>query len=282
MDESTDTVQIGEELQFTPLYGNSLAVTVREGSRGDGQEIFTTFELDYDAWMLACEGGAFHLDGVSDLPEFGPGREVELRAQLRPALARTIDEVSELRGRFADSGDPVRQTESWFVTAIMQAAELSEKMGSGTATVLGVETDWEGVFDDDREVVREYVTDHFDSQGWEYELLDDTLVRVEITMGGRPLSVYIYTDQDGRECLIYSVHPKRVPEEERDHVTQLLAMRNYEIERGAFGLNPADGEVRFRLRAFPDREPFGELLDRNVSAMASIFDELWERGESAA
>lgn len=280
MDDTTDTVQIDETLQFSPLYGEPLSVAVSEVSRDDG-DVLASFELDYDTWMRAQEGGAFHLDGVSDAPELGPGRRVELRAQLRPALAGTLDEIDELRGRFVDSGDPVRQTESWFATAIMQAVEMPDGLdfGAGGATVMGVETDWDGFFDDDREVVRDYVTDHFESQGWEYEFLDDTLIRVEITMGGRPLPVYIYADQDGRECLIYSVHPKSIPEEERDHVSRLLAMRNYEVERGAFGLNPADGEVRFRLRAFPDRESFGEVLDRNVSAMAGIFDELWARGE---
>jgi len=288
MEDSAPVVTVDRQLPFTSLAGKQLEVTVEKVHQDESDGgIAAKLRLDYDAWTFALEEGAFHLDSVLDLPDLQPDRPVELQVQLRPTLATGVEHVPEVTERLEDSQDLLRDTQSWFTTSIVQELEMPDSfddvpdMGSTDTVSIGGETGWDDFFDGAHlSSVRDAVIEHFEGKGWEYDILEENLIHIEITIGGRALPVYIYTYEDDRECMIYSVHPTQVPEEDRDGISRLLARRNYELEHGSFGLNEMDGEVRFRVRALPDQEPFGEALDANVAAMASVFDDIWECGET--
>lgn len=280
MNDDIATVEMDETVEFTTLAGESFPLTLATLQRSaDGDQVHATLVADYDTWMQIADEGAFHLDDVDDRPELHPDRGVQLQVRLRPRLLdRLSDDLSAVTDLVSQPTDPLWQTSAWFVTAIVPALDRSDdvdaEVSSGIAQI-GLHTDWAEFFseDDDRSASAA-VTDHFESEGWEYEEPESDLVEIEITMRGQSFPVYIYTDGEERVCRLYAVHPDTVPEPNWPALTQTLATRNYELERGAFGLNRMDGSVRYRRRADLERESIGEAFDATVSAMVSIYDDV--------
>lgn len=280
MDDETATVSMDETVEFTSLVGESFPVTLADLRRSaDGDEVQATFVADYDTWTQITEQGAFHVDDVDERPELHPARDVKLQVRLRPRLHEHLPEdLADVSDRVDAPTDPLWETAAWFVTAIVPALDRGEDMGAGVSTgvaQVGLRTDWAEFFteDDDRSA-NTAVTDHFEAEGWEYAEPESDLVEIEITMRGQSFPVYIYTDGEERVCRLYAVHPDSVPEANWPALTQTLATRNYELERGAFGLNGMDGTVRYRRRADLERESIGEAFDATVSAMVSIYDDV--------
>jgi hypothetical protein len=187
----------------------------------------------------------------------------------------------ELEQRLSDPVDPLRHTESWFATGILQQVELPTEFDGivepDAAASVGVNTVWNEFLDGTgANSVIEQITAFFDDEN-AYERPEEDLVQAEIAIrDDRQLSLYIYADEETRECQIYSVHPKQIPESARPAVSQVLATRNFELERGSFGLNPADGTVRFRLNVSVEEESVVDAINTNLSAMRSVFETIWE------
>jgi hypothetical protein len=301
MDESAPVVRLQQQRQFTTLHGRPLTATVGEIRRDGSGAVHATLLLDYETWRTAVEQGSFHLDDVAERPSLDTGEDVELRVRLRSAVTPTLpDDLADVTERRSDPTDPLWHTASWFVTGILQTVSLPEELGlpadlglpeefgaalsGGAAASVGVDTSWKSFFagDDTPDSVRTYVTDYFDADDWTYDRLEAGLIQIDVTLGeDSGFSVYVYTDDETRECLLYAVHSHSVPEDARATVATLLATRNYELEYGSFGLNAASGEVRFRHHVRPDEESFAEAFDATVSTMSSVFGEISEHGVAA-
>lgn len=298
MDDHETEIRIDERLPFQTLHGESLQVDVGTVSRVGSGPVRARLRVDYETWERAVELGCFHLDSVTERPSLSPGRQVELRVRLRTAVDATLQtDLSGVKQRLIGDDDspdettrPVdalRQTASWYATGILQTVGFPDGMesalGNGASASVGVDTRWDDFFtvaDDRPAEVATYVTDYFDGEEWSYELVEAGIYEIELSLGDRGrFSLYVYADEEERVCSLYAVHPDSVPRGARADVTDLLASRNYELERGAFGLDPASGDVRYRLRLLPDEESFAEGFDRAVSAMSSVFDEIAEHVE---
>lgn len=284
MTDGAEVIQIRQRVEFTTLRGDTLAVDVEKIRQGHtaSQTVVGSFFLTDDAWAHAVDTGCFHLDTVSESPARDTDQPIELRARLRPGVAETVfDGEADLEQRLSDPVDPLRHTESWFATGILQQVDLPMEfdgvVGPDAAANVGVHTVWNEFLDEtEADSVLETITAFFDDES-AYESPEANLVQAEIPIGDdHQLSLYIYADEERRECQIYTVYPAQIPEAARPAVSQVLATRNFELERGSFGLNPADGTVRFRLHVYVDEEPVVEAINTALSAMRSVAETLRE------
>lgn len=279
MTDDSERIRLADRVQFATPAGESVSLILSECWRSsDGHRIEASLRGEYDTWQRLLAEGWFHLDAVTERPDLHPDRDVEMHVRLRPGLTQAVPgDLTDLGATIADPESPLGRTASWFVTAIVPASS-DETVDGNVADVVaqvGVETCWASILDDDTETAAiDQITEHFDDQGWEYERPERGFVSIEITVGGRPLPVYVYTDGPAGTCQLYAVHPDEIPESNWDELTRTLATRNYELERGAFGLNEIDGTVRYRRRADLDREHFGQVFDDTVAAMAMVFEDL--------
>ncbi|MBI5833969.1 MAG: hypothetical protein HZB16_16875 [Armatimonadetes bacterium] len=102
---------------------------------------------------------------------------------------------------------------------------------------------------------------------------------LDVESGHWELLVWLDT-QDG-DLLLLVPHYLRAPRREQDSAARarlcerLLAL-NYDLALGCFELDPADGEVRFRLAVPLGDQPAGEAaLARAVAAVRYALDEAW-------
>jgi len=275
-----ETVDIEQRLQFRALNGTEIPVDVASIERdrsGDGAITASLF-LPPETWDLVLEHGCFHLDGTTERPDLEPDQKVELWVQLRPALADVApDELWKLDRRMAEADDPLRHTEAWYVTSIRQEVQMpeafTETLDAAASASVGVETDWaEYLSASGPDTVLEQITSYLDGE-FDYDIREANMVAVTVPVGqDDEIALYAYADENARECNVYSVHPKQIPKPARNEVTRMLASRNFELERGSFGLNPADGSVRFRLRERVDSGSVAEAITRNISMMKSVYD----------
>lgn len=280
MSETVETVDIEQRFQFRTLEGAEVPVdvaTIKRNRAGDGVITASLF-LTYESWGVAVEHGCFHLDETTERPDLDPDRKVELSVRLRPALATTApDELWKLDRRMSAAEDPLRHTEAWYVTSIRQEIQmpgaLAETLDISASASVGVDTDWaEYLTASGPDTVLEQITAHLNDE-YPYDIPEAKMVKATVPLGqDRDLSLYVYADEQARECTVCAVHPDRVPDQAREEVTRLLARRNFELERGSFGLNPADGTVRFRYRERVDAGSVAEAVTRSVSAMKSVYD----------
>lgn len=282
MDEQLEHESVDEVVQFDTLDGDAITGTVRELRRSqESAALELAFLCEYEVWQEARSAGAFHLDFVEESPTLHPDRDVELHLRARPVCFQSsADDLQTVADQLIAGTAPLNQAESWCAIAILPAMDLPDDESgaiSASTAQMGLRTtwaEWLATGEDDRSL-RRVVTDYFDSEGWEYDLPEEQLVEIEIKIGGRPLTVYCYTDMPDERCHLYAVHPGTIPEENHEAVGRLLSMRNYELEYGAFGLNPTDGSVRYRRRADPERESIPQAFDATVAAMAGVYDDLW-------
>lgn len=280
MGEQAAAVRLRQRQQFDTLTGGPLRVTVGEVQRADSGAVEGRFRLSYDAWQTALDRGCFHLDAVTERPGVDPGDDVELRVRLRDAATTHCPtDLEALDDRLGDPTDPLWHTAAWYATGVLHTVDVPEEfddaLGAAASASVGVETTWQSFFapEEDRpDSVAAYVREYFDEDGWDYEVLERGAFAIDVSLpSGGSFSVYVYTDDDARSCSVYAVHPDTVPQSARDEVDRLLATRNYELETGAFGVNAASGEVRFRNCVSPDDEPFARAFDDAVAAMSSVF-----------
>jgi hypothetical protein len=110
-----------------------------------------------------------------------------------------------------------------------------------------------------------------------YEWIDETILRLSFTGEQGTWIVLVRTDEEKQLCIVYSIYPKLVPEEQRTEMALFLIEENYDLAVGSFELDTADGELRYRtsIDVENDRlttELFGQLFTTNVVIMDQYFD----------
>jgi hypothetical protein len=287
MDDQKTRLELGADVTFTAPTGATLTLTVDHLTRpvtsdGPVTAICTT---DRETWDTITDHDCFHAEVLQPQAGFEPGREIDVRLLLRPSVARRLpDSGVEIADTFDDPEHRLCQTESWFLLGATQtfesAAGFDEQLGEEFAETftgeVGVSTDWESVFGyGSDESVTESVESYFEEAGWEYEVVEEGLYQLVVALDDqRQWPVFVAPDDASGSCSLYAVFPDRIPAGRRGDAAALLAAHNYERHQGAFGLDPADGEVRFRLALLPEVESIDYALESTVDAMASVYDDL--------
>lgn len=274
------TLELGRDVTFTTLSGDPIEFVIESIHRGVEADDHLTahFRLDGDTWSLVSEEGWFHLD-VGQYWSFDPDKQIDVRARLRPGLAAGLSESSvEIAERFDDPDDLLCQTESWYATEVTQDMDLSDDsvdFDEMTGTV-GNTTRWEGFFEPAEDFsVTDTVTDFLEDVGWEYEYVREDMIHFTARVDDQRLwPVFVYFDEAGECCLIYSIFPAHIPVQNRGEAAVVLAGHNYDLNWGAFEMDPADGEVRFRHGVMPKYESFEAALQLNIETMEMAYDDI--------
>jgi len=272
-----ETITLEEQREFVPLTGDSIMATVQEVVITEQETVEATLTLSWDDWRRVADAGMFHLDNMETPRSFEAELPVEMRVQLRSAFADEVsDDADTLTTRLADPDDPLRSTDAWYCTRVSQELNLPDDLDEDAFASLGTETrwaDWEPETEQTQSI-RETVTGYLDAEGWEYEVTEDEalFVRFPVTVDGQEWSVVVQIDELDRSCLVYSFHPDPIPTGSYAEVCLRLNEANFDLEQGAFELDPGDGIVDFRTRVLPDQEPFGDALHAHLRVAADQFD----------
>jgi hypothetical protein len=301
MTAQATALELDSDGRFTTPDGAELDVRIGRLHRSvaDSPHVTADLVVDHGTWADLVEQDCFHLYVLDQYLTFEPGEDVELRVVLQPRIADELpDSGVEIASRLEDPADPLCRTDSWFLTEAYQLASLTADDGDERTAArgeesesgddesetgddearFGVTTRWAEFFATDgvssvTDTVREYLED----AGWAYELLDEDLFQFAVVLDEhRQWPMFVHTDDPTGTCLFYAVFPERVPAERRGDAAVTVAARNYERTRGSFGLDPADGEVRFRLAVVPEFESLDYALETTVDAMFGVYDDLAE------
>jgi hypothetical protein len=276
----TTTLELGADEQFTTRDRSTLDVHLDRLHRPLSSDEPHTADavVDTETWAEITDGGSFHTDSLDDPPAFDDDMSVDVRLVLDPGIASRLPNSGvEIADRLDDPEDELCRTWSWFLTEASQTDRLSaDDVLDWGQTELSVTTRWKQFFAPEyHETTTESVERYLDEADVTYETLDETLFQFAITLDEhRRWPMFAHTDDYSETCLLYAVFPERVPAERRGEAAELVAAHNYDRSRGAFGVDFADGEVRFRLLLSPTYHSFDRAMEISVEAMRELYDDI--------
>lgn len=114
--------------------------------------------------------------------------------------------------------------------------------------------------------ILEAVVGFLRDDGWTIDQPEDTsLVRTAVRTADAEWSCVALAREDEQQLIFYSLCPVPVPAPARPAVMELLTRANYGLFVGAFEMDVADGELRFRTSvAVEDDRDVGPSLIRPV------------------
>lgn len=265
-------------ISMRTMTGDAIEVRLANSGRSEPEHggIQSRVLVSWPTWQRVLASGAFHLDGANEPRGFEPERDVTLELRLRDAVARKAP-GTDVAAALADPTSPLSYTEAWLCTAAMQP--VSSPAGHAE---LGIRTEWAsplGAHEPDDLLAR--VTSSLAGLGLAHDVLrgadgdlDNAIVRFAARAGReRTWSVLIMVRAAERQCIIYSVHPMKVPIQARPGIALLLLEANCAIGAAAFEMDPFDGEVRLRTELIdPSSDEFQDLLDGHLTTMSSYLD----------
>jgi hypothetical protein len=296
------TIRTELPVELTALNGEAVPATLLSIQFRPGENepsCVITLRLNGDQAQKAAVNGWFHLFPAvtQGSASFEPDSPAELRAALRPAIARRIYERGgdaeavlaaflpvEKEHAFSDLG--LRQTESWIALDLMQEVELPPALKDSGALRQGLKTDWrkllgEGPADharagqSDSLAGQDEIAPRADQiervlaeKELKYEKLDDRLIRLHFNSRRGNWVTLIRLEPDEGLYILYSVFPELVPEELRTTVAAQLAGENYDLLNGSFEMDMEDGELRLRTSHFCggrfDPDTFASLMAEHL------------------
>lgn len=121
------------------LMGETVSVHIHTVEISD--DVVVTGEVDLPTWQRAYASGCFHLDEEEAPTGFEDGIRIQLTLRLRrPVTARYSSPEALLEEMVDETGSPLRHTEAWLATEVMQQVPLPD-MPDASAQV-GIRTSW--------------------------------------------------------------------------------------------------------------------------------------------
>jgi len=282
MSPNTTTLALDEWFNFELPTGGQIEVRVKRIDVIGKGSITGEFVISWQDWEQVRAENLFHFDESDLSVSFESGIDVELNVFFRPPLARDLQETdADIRSRIQDIDDPLRKPESWYVRKIYQESGMIDDIGSVRTDYVGVsiETKWAEFFSpkSNSRSVLETVTGYLDRHDWPYKVIEDDLLLVkfgtELNQGGSWV-VTAHIEELSNQCVLYSTHPKQIPEENRAEASISLMNANFKFDHGSFELDPRDGVIAFRTRVLPNAEPFEQALSTHLSGMSEMYNEI--------
>jgi hypothetical protein len=118
----------------------------------------------------------------------------------------------------------------------------------------------------------ESVARFFEDDGWAYSRLGNDMLRAPCTGEHGEWICYARALEDPPALIVYSSCPFAIPEDRRLEMAELLCRANWGLMLGAFEMDLADGELRYRTgQAMPEGgfapAHLGKVIYENVLAM---------------
>jgi hypothetical protein len=124
--------------------------------------------------------------------------------------------------------------------------------------------------------ILEAVVGFLRDDGWAIEDQPDDLpvVRTAVRTGESEWPCAALAREDERQLIFYSLYPSPVPAARRGAVMELLTLANYGLFVGAFEMDLADGELRFRTSVVveDDADPGPSMIRPVVYANVMAMD----------
>lgn len=276
MSRDTTQLEVDAPVEVSTPAGERVPVHVERLRRSvaTAARVTGTFTVSTDAWRRLVDAGALHLSAVAGLPTFDTEESVRVDAILDPGVAGDLPASGvEIARRLENGEGPLCRSRSWYVTRVQQTTPAESGSTDGETTY-ATTTRWREVFTPAPGTTTSgAVRSLLDRSGRSYDVLDDGLYRFAVTApSGREWPAFASADDGAGTCTLYAVCPDRVPAEDRPAVATQLAAATDELARGGFGLDPDDGEVRFRVVVRPTVDSLEETLGLVADAVAAVDD----------
>lgn len=218
-----------------------------------------------------------------DTATFREGINVEIELMLRPSLLNAwrdegISEIEDMMHEiFAqNTHNFYMQSECWLLTKAVQPYIVNVEQGlfgkSGFQTIWGKGLNLEAT-------PQELVLKYLDDKGWNYDIPEDTVLRIFTGTDAGRWVFLIDVDPELQSVLCLSVFPDAVPEAQRSQVAEHLTNLNYNLAFGNFEMDEEDGDLRFRTSLLYGSSPvtaemIANLIDLNVGTMGDFYVEI--------
>lgn len=264
--QANDRIQLNQEIHFSTLtegdilaIAKQLCLTIKD----EKHEYALIFEVDWSTYQLILKEEAFglysHTIGLDTEITFEQTVPVELRVILKQSLTSVLiaqgEELEQvlhyLLQKDLPKELPVRSAESWLAAEVKQKVELPGELIEKGTLKKGYRTAWMDALISkpaavEKRLLIEVVEQFLSATEWEFERLDETLLRLAVQGEQGDWVILVQIDEEDQRCIVYSVYPDLVPESRREAVAAILIQENYEIPIGNFEMDLTDGEVRFR------------------------------------
>ncbi|MBA2941269.1 YbjN domain-containing protein [Paenibacillus sp. CGMCC 1.16610] len=290
-DEAKSSLDFDIEIVFLTLVGDALKANAKRITLTESEEkshcvLYLEVEWGVYQQLLAGEWmGLFAQGSNRDLEvKFDEHQPVELQVMLKQSLMKTAlrkgSEIENVLQSFVEDSEesrPLRQSESWLITEVKQQMSLPDGLDGGTLRV-GYRTQWaepavsKGASTIVKSTLNEVVDDYLKRMELPFEWVDETIARLSFSGENGEWIVLVRTDEEKQICIVFSIYPALVPEEQRTEVAKFLFEENYDLVIGNFEMDATDGELRYRtsIDVENDRltmELFNQLFTTNVVIM---------------
>lgn len=245
------------------------------------------FTLEPDVFRRALETESFHLFvemvQSGDASRLEAGVPIQIEVQLRRQVARWFERrngpLDALLGALDGTAavNPLLRTESWLATSVVQDVRLPADMDASAYAQVGYETEWNRLLGGrSRTPIAPVAERQVRAIGEDVEVVEAGLFSTIVRANGHAWVLLVHADEDERTCACWSVFPQCVEPDHRAVVAQFLMEANYEASVGAFEMDPADGEIRFRTSVDVGDAPLDDrllarMIRRNIEGMGHAY-----------
>jgi hypothetical protein len=289
---------LDHELGFTTLTGDTLFTSLKRIGLTvtDGRSTYDlTLEVQWTVYQEMIECGWMGLHPIArddnSKVDFEENQPIELQVVLRFSLLKVATRYGPEVESFmqallqvnSEESAPLRNSESWLVTAVKQSIAMPEEL-EGSTLKKGYHTIWstnswgsQTAPENYNNTLNEIVEQFLDELDMHYEWIEETILRMTYTGDHGSWIILIRTDEQKQLCIVYSIYPVMIPEEYRTGLAVFLIEENYDLTIGSFELDTADGELRFRTSIDVENDRltsalFGQLFTTNVVIMDQYFE----------
>ncbi|MEC0265504.1 YbjN domain-containing protein [Paenibacillus anseongense] len=290
-DEEKSHLDFDIEIVFLTLVGDALKANAKRITLIESEEkshCTLSLEVEWSVYQQLLAGewmGLFAQRSNRDLEvKFDEKQPVELQVMLKQSLMKAalrkgseVENVLQSLVEDSEESRPLRQSESWLITDVKQQMSLPEELDGGTLRV-GYRTQWaepavtKAASTIMKSTLNEVVNDYLKRMELPFEWVDETIARLSFSGENGEWIVLVRTDEEKQICIVFSIYPALVPEEQRTEVAKFLFEENYDLVIGNFEMDATDGELRYRtsIDVENDRltlELFNQLFTTNVVIM---------------
>jgi hypothetical protein len=293
--EEQSRLDFDTEMVFVTLVGEALKAAAKRISLTVSEEksqctLYLEVEWSIYQQLLAGEWMGLLVQAISRGSEvkFDENQPIELQVMLKQSLMKTalrkgseVENVLQSLVEDSEESRPLRQSESWLITEVKQQMRLPDELDNGTLKI-GYRTQWaesaasSATSSYVKSTLNEVVDDYLKRMELPFEWVDETIARLSFSGEQGDWIVLVRTDEEKQICIVFSIYPASVPEEQRTEMAKFLFEENYDLAIGNFEMDATDGELRYRtsIDVENDRltmELFNQLFTTNVVIMDHYF-----------
>ncbi|MBR0191135.1 MAG: YbjN domain-containing protein [Thermoguttaceae bacterium] len=113
--------------------------------------------------------------------------------------------------------------------------------------------------------LKEIVKAFFQEADWNYEELDEKVIRSGIKGDESDFDLLFHCNEDAQQMVLIGIKTNLVPEPYRPQVAELLTRANYILNLGSYGMDYSDGEFRFRIGVDVEEGKLSVAMVRNMT-----------------